>query len=578
MYFGRMATTFAEARWNTVESVMLQLHAKCLKKLNRKDEYVRTLLDLLSKSAASKVSPTFSSGRAEPTALSSLSSGWLDDDKVDTAGIFSELIDYSQQLPYDVTAPMAKYFGDIVVDPYVRHYDDKDGFQLLLSFRHVFEDSVDIKAAKVRLVSTDSDQGKDIWLESSKPTTLKKGLIRVSLDCNVRRTMRTLQHGANCVQANTIGRYMVDKVVIEAKRIVFVHEPFQKTEATTPLGIITSVSAHSLKAAKKAQILCYPRAEAFDARLYLSHLLQIDKPRHIELECMSGRNDIRRAEIRLKSASAGLRLRTAKAIVEAGNVKITDKSTPGLVAIGSMAADSSATIQLPYDMETVHQDLTVKVEIDYFTEAGQMQYFAAFTIPVDLPLDVNVHDHFKKHVLFSKFNIKTANHVPLQLFDAELQSSEKYNVQAPRRNKEPLYVFAKQPVAITYKITNKAQKATQSKESTNASLPLSVTYKCLDEDVRDRLSKTFASQVAQSPVQSLGRILVHHFKSQIEQHLLPPQFERIALLDKVDVGPFSALNWHECLESFPQLMRDSTRTWLQNWHDVSPSLPPLNRR
>lgn len=185
MYFGRMASTFAEARWNTVESIMLQLHAKCLKKLNRKDEYVRTLLDLLSKSAASSLSSSVPSTQAEPGVLSDQSNGWLNDDQVDTAGIFNELIDYSQQLPYDVTAPMSKYFGDIKVIPYVGLYDGKDGFQLLLSFRHLFEDELTIKSAKVRLVSVDSNQSKDIWLEHSKPIAWKKGLVRLSLDCNV---------------------------------------------------------------------------------------------------------------------------------------------------------------------------------------------------------------------------------------------------------------------------------------------------------------------------------------------------------------------------------------------------------
>ena len=56
MYFGRMASLFAETRWNTVETTMLKMYAQCLKKLNRKDEYLRTLLDLLAKSAASKKS------------------------------------------------------------------------------------------------------------------------------------------------------------------------------------------------------------------------------------------------------------------------------------------------------------------------------------------------------------------------------------------------------------------------------------------------------------------------------------------------------------------------------------------
>jgi hypothetical protein len=186
MYFGRMASLFAESRWNTVETTMLKMHAQCLKKLNRKDEYVRTLLDLLAKSAASRMSFKTTSRRADANDISDMPRDWLNDDKVDTVGIFQELVDFSQQLPYDVTVQMPKYFGDISVEPYVRHYDDKDGFQLRLQFRHILEDNIEIKAAKVRLVSADATQGKDIWLESSEPLTLKKGMTRTWLGCNVR--------------------------------------------------------------------------------------------------------------------------------------------------------------------------------------------------------------------------------------------------------------------------------------------------------------------------------------------------------------------------------------------------------
>jgi hypothetical protein len=185
MYFGRMASLFAASRWNTVETTMLKMHAHCLKKLNRKDEYVRTLLDLLAKSAASRMSFRTTSRRADANDISDMPRDWLNDDKVDTSGIFNELVDFSQQLPYNVTVQMPKYFADISVEPYVRHYDDKDGFQLRLQFRHILEDEVVVEVAKVHLVSVDSTPGKDIWLESSKPLRLKKGLTRIWLDCNV---------------------------------------------------------------------------------------------------------------------------------------------------------------------------------------------------------------------------------------------------------------------------------------------------------------------------------------------------------------------------------------------------------
>lgn len=163
---------------------MLKMYAQCLKKLNRKDEYVRTLLDVLAKSAASRMS--FRSKQTETVSTSTMPSVWLNDDKVEIRGVFNELIDFSQQLPYDVTVQMQKYFGDISVEPCLRHYDDKDGFQLHLQFRHILEDEIEVKAAKIRLISANSTQAKEVWLESSESIQLKKGLHGMWLGCNVR--------------------------------------------------------------------------------------------------------------------------------------------------------------------------------------------------------------------------------------------------------------------------------------------------------------------------------------------------------------------------------------------------------
>ncbi|KAI8943647.1 hypothetical protein NX059_001632 [Plenodomus lindquistii] len=556
-YFGRMASQsslFAESRWNTVETTMLKMHARCLKKLNRKDEYVRTLLDLLAKSAASRMALRASTKRIEPTDATLGSLDWLNDDKVDTTGLFQELVSYSQQLPYDITVKMGKYFGDISVEPYVRHYDDKDGFQLRLQFRHLLEDDIEIRAAKVRLVSTAQTPGKELWLEMTDTTQLKNGLNRMWLGCNI----------------NTVGPYMIDKIVLEAKRIVFVQEPLTKTEATTPLGITTSVSAHSLKAAKKARILCFPRAEAFNARVYLSHFIHIDKPRHVEIECSSGWNDITRAEVRLKSASAGLRLRTANAMVVTGDVTIEDNKTPGTILIGDMAPNTTATLKIPYDMETILQDLAIKVELDYTTQKGQFQFVSLSVIPVELPLDVNVHDHFKSNSLFSKFNIKTANHVPLELLDVELQGSDEFEVRAPRRSKDPLHVFPKQPVAITYKITKTASEPSKKRQSQNppsGSLALAVEYRCLGEDVLDRVRTFFADAATKSPVHRLTRLLTETFVQRVEHHILPHQYERVALLERLDLGAFENMGWADCLDSLPVVIRDDTQAWLQKWHE-----------
>jgi hypothetical protein len=184
MYFGRMASFFAENRWNLIEGTMLQMYAQSLKRLNRKDEYIRTLLSLLSKSAANRKRIRRTDGTAHSEG-SAFTANWLDDDRLDTTGVLSQLIEYSEQLPYDKTTPMGHYFDHISVEPYIRHYDDKDGFQLRLQFRHVLEDEVDIDKARILLVSAVPGQAKEIWLESSEPLHLKGGVCRMWLSSNV---------------------------------------------------------------------------------------------------------------------------------------------------------------------------------------------------------------------------------------------------------------------------------------------------------------------------------------------------------------------------------------------------------
>jgi hypothetical protein len=334
---------------------------------------------------------------------------------------------------------------------------------------------------------------------------------------------------------------------------------------------MTSVSAASLKVAKKSRILCFPRVEALQARLYLSHFIHIDKPRHIEIELTTAWNEIQHAEIRLKSGSAGLRLRTANATSISADVKIAERPGPGLIAVGDIPANTTTVFKIPYETETVLPDLTIKLEIDYFTQHGQFQYHSSFTIPVELPLDVNVHDHFKGTSLFSKFNIKTATHVPLEILGVSLEGSGEYEVAAPRSSQGPLIAFSKQPVAMTYKITKKAvdaSKRRQSQASAVGKLALSVEYRCLDEDILDRTRELFATAAQSSPAHRLARLLIDTFSDRLEHRILPQQYEKVALLQKVDLGPFEDMGWSECIESLPHIVRDDTRIWLQKWHEV----------
>jgi trafficking protein particle complex subunit 10 len=182
-FFGKLIPIYSELEWSLISTEMLLMHAKCLKVLNRKDDYIRMLLGLLAKS----VKQNKSSAHHDPNL--SLVFEDIEQYTIDGRGILPELLAFSSQLPYEVTVDMATYFQDIAVDPYIRHYNDRDGFFLRLRFKSSFIDELKIDRATVVLLSVDDGPSGEIVLESDGPE-LVSGLSTIKVHsyvcyCNV---------------------------------------------------------------------------------------------------------------------------------------------------------------------------------------------------------------------------------------------------------------------------------------------------------------------------------------------------------------------------------------------------------
>jgi trafficking protein particle complex subunit 10 len=171
------------------------------------------------------------------------------------------------------------------------------------------------------------------------------------------------------------GPYIVDRILLECHNVTFVHETLSKASASTPTGLSGSLSAAAVTAAKKSRILYYPPPTALRARTRLPKLLHLDVVRSIEIEIATGWNSILRGELRLRSASAGLRLRTAETTLVEGSVDVEDKSKPGIVSFGSLGAGSSVVFQLPYVLESDLNDLAVRVPRRYLCQLPCLELF-----------------------------------------------------------------------------------------------------------------------------------------------------------------------------------------------------------
>ena len=166
---------------------MLRTYAICLKKLDRKGDYVRIVLELVARVAAvERVKLLRRRGEhlasnvnvPEAEMLSNEDENFID-------GYLWDLELYSRELPYESTVPLGRFFSDFHIEPYLEHSPDEDGFRIQLKIRHLLLVDVKIDKAKVKIVAASGGQGHDIWLESEGLSTLKRGLNTIWVGTNV---------------------------------------------------------------------------------------------------------------------------------------------------------------------------------------------------------------------------------------------------------------------------------------------------------------------------------------------------------------------------------------------------------
>ncbi|KAI9815803.1 MAG: hypothetical protein M1827_002199 [Pycnora praestabilis] len=554
-YFHRMAPVFAEKRWNLVETSMLKMYAHCLKELNRGDEYIRVVLKLLRKAASREKAEIHRRGGVHVGSMNVESANldsWLDDDVIETGGYVKDLFTYSKESQHEVSTPMSWYFTDISVDPFPQHYSDKDGFQLSLRMRYLLEERLEIRNAKLRIVGTVGGQSRDIWLESEESITMKRGII-------------TLLVGTN---ASIPGSYIVDKILLQAPNLVFTHETLSKTAPSTPSGFSGSLSAAAVAAVKTSRILYYTQPSALDAKLSLSKYIHLERTRSIEIEISSGWNRISRGELRLRSASAGLRLHTAEAEIIDGNPTLASNKRGGIIDFENFPEGTSARFRVPYGLENDRSDLSIKMEVAYTTEKGGFLFAANPTISITLPLGVNVQDIFKETSLFARFTISTATPVPMHAISSKLEGSDDFEAKSASTTLTPMIIFPKQPVSLIYKITrrNELQSEPFAKKKLQKPLSLAVKYQLLDEEITDAVQWTFMSALTNSPFIRFYRLLLPVVLSGVQRRLDASELETVGLLNEVELGPFEDMRWDATLEGLPAQKKLEVETWLKQWH------------
>lgn len=180
-YFYRMTPFYCEGGWSQVELSMLVMYARCLKELQRKEEYVRVVLKLLSRVAAVENErlqrkSSLTTGRQKP----------FDHSTQQVNSYLPELLEITKTLPKPVQIPIQSFFGKMEVENAVRYHPEKDSIGLQLRLRYLLDDELVVEKARVRVISTSGDTTREIWLEAEGSVVIKKGNAKLAVQTNVR--------------------------------------------------------------------------------------------------------------------------------------------------------------------------------------------------------------------------------------------------------------------------------------------------------------------------------------------------------------------------------------------------------
>ncbi|GAB1317395.1 TRAPP II complex TRAPPC10 C-terminal domain-containing protein [Madurella fahalii] len=545
-YFYRVIPFFGETGWSLLELSMLVMYAKCLKELKKLDDYVnQALRQLLCKAAAAerdrlqqksrfRIGITSTTQYPEPSAIS---------------GFLTDLLEVSASLEKDVRIPLTSLFCDMGLDGPPFYDDGQDSFSLFLDLHSLLADEFEATSVKVRISSPASGGNKEIWLQTKGPVTIRPGSNKVRVQSTVMMA----------------GTFEVDQIRLSSNKVLLHFE----RDINQPLD-------KSSTALNNARVTLYQRTSCLDVQLMGPQDLQLDKKKSLDLEISTGWNTVKTCEVKIKSATGGLRLVMSEAEV-IGSPQPT-KTDGGTFTFGAMPPNSSIKIRFPFTVEQDVLDVSVRTEVTYSTDRGSFTFFKASSVPISLALEVNVQDIFKHDALFSRFAVSTASDSPLRLFKSELLSSDVFESHFGQPPSQPVVVFPKQPTSLLYKITRKPGSKLGPK--VKRTLYLKLYYSVIQDEIEALFKQALVEDLSETPLKELSKLVVSKVLSWVRSGLSAYDLEKAALLGELPTSFLSNISWEKQFAGLGLAITDpqdssspsSVTTFIRDWLRTHPKL------
>ncbi|CAK7231455.1 hypothetical protein SCUCBS95973_007922 [Sporothrix curviconia] len=538
-YFYETTQFFGENSWGLLELSMLLMCAQSLKELGRQDEYARWLLQFLTKAAdverrrrEQQVGRPVA-GHAKQTAISSVH------------GRLADLLEASSSVP-EMRVPLASFFRAVTVDGPPLFADGQDRFTVTLQLDSLLEEPLPVDSVKVRLTQPSARGPREIWLETD-------GSEKCTLGCG-RSTVQ--------LHSNTIipGLYEIDQVRITAKGLAIFHD--RLPTLATPSSTVATPSAVSSAILPNPHIILYQRSDALDVQLSTSKDLQLDKNNFLELALLTGWNDVRHCEMRIRAATGGLRLITTESKVVGSTHTFAKPVEGGIVCFDNVTSNTTLRISFPFSIEQDVLELCLKVDVTYTTANGTFLFSKSPSVSTSLALGVNVQDVFKHDALFSRFTVSTATASPLRVFRSELLESDLFTAHLGGDINDGIdhstnlpVVFPKQPISLLYRIARKPaslQASASAKKDAQRTMYIKLHYSVFQDQLDVALEASLgASFRASAGLQQFAKLAVACVLRHVHASLTPYDLEKMALLHEMQTSVLAHVHW---AKEFPGLV------------------------
>lgn len=317
---------------------------------------------------------------------------------------------------------------------------------------------------------------------------------------------------------------------------------------------------------KRIQVWAHDKNFTVDVKQ--SNDIHLSHERCIELNINCGWNSVKSGTITLRPASAGLRLHIGKAVAQGDIMVETDASHHGRITFKQAIPGNSFAIMLPYDLENVMNEITVRVEAAYETEAGEFTYASKETVAINLPLAVNVQDSFHLDKLISRFTIGSSTSSPVRILATDFKGNDTYAVSTFSDGLETNLV-PQQTLSLVTQI-----RRIQGRDKPNPGgqydrrLYLIIHYCCLRRQIISDIQYALLKMLRVLSMQRYSRLLSQHVAQHLRDNMNSQDLEDLAKSNKMSIGPFEWYKWDEVLHILPLADSGELRRCLLTWHSV----------